>query len=126
MKIEKKYCSDLNSILCKYLKQEQIHEYIESIAIDFLPQQPLRMTSDENQLNDYFNENIQTKKIRLLTDTLVTHTGKIMEEEKYIEFLLEFGKSDKLPFIHFLSFLFNSPARHGFADRSSMVSFMLS
>jgi len=84
MKIEKKYCSDLNSILCKYLKQEQIHEYIESIAIDFLPQQPLRMTSDENQLNDYFNENIQTKKIRLLSDTLVTYIGKIMAEEKYI------------------------------------------
>ena len=92
MKIEKKYCSDLNSIMCKYLNQEQIHEYIESIAFDFLPQQPMRMTSDENQLNDYFNENIQTKKIRLLSDTLVTYTGNIMAEEIYIEFLLEFGK----------------------------------
>ena len=92
MKIEKKYCSDLNSILGKFLTQEKIHEYITSIAFDFLPQQPLRMTSDENQLNDYFNENIQTKKIRLLSDTLVTYVGKIMEEEKYIKFLLEFGK----------------------------------
>jgi len=92
MKIEKKYCFDLNSILGRFLSQTQIHEYIDSIALDFLPQQPLRMTSDENQLNDYFNENIQTKKIRLLSDTLVTYVGKILTEEKYIEFLLEFGK----------------------------------
>jgi tetratricopeptide (TPR) repeat protein len=92
MKIESKYCSDLNSILDKYLTQEQIHEYIESIAFDFLPQQPLRMTSEENQLNDYFNDNIQTNKIRLLSDTLVTYVGKILAEEKYIEFLLKFGK----------------------------------
>jgi tetratricopeptide (TPR) repeat protein len=92
MKIEKKYCSDLNSILGKFLLQEQIHKYIETIALDFLPQQALRMTSDEHQLNDYFNENIQTKKIRLLSDTLVTYVSKILEEERYIEFLLEFGK----------------------------------
>jgi len=92
MKIEKKYCSDLNSVLGKFLTQVKIHEYMESIAFDFLPQQPLRMTSDENQLNDYFNENIQTNKIRMLSDTLVTYVGKILEEEKNIEFLLEFGK----------------------------------
>jgi len=92
MKLEKKYCSDLNSILNKFLTQAKIHEYIESIAFDFLSQQPLRLTSDENQLNEYFNENIQTKKIRLLSDTLVTYVSKVLKEEKFIEFLLEFGK----------------------------------
>ena len=60
------YYTDLNSILARFLSLSQIHEYIESIALDFLPQQPLRMTSDENQLNDYFNENIQTNKTRKL------------------------------------------------------------
>jgi tetratricopeptide (TPR) repeat protein len=92
MENENYITSDLNELLEKYLTQEDINEYIDAIASYFLPQQPLRLTKVESQLNKFFNENIQTKKIRLLSDTLITFVSKKLSQLEYIKFLLEFSK----------------------------------
>ncbi|MBM4170961.1 MAG: tetratricopeptide repeat protein [Ignavibacteria bacterium] len=83
---------DLKGLLSKYLTQEQINEYMRTMAMDFLPLQPLRLTSTEDQLNKFFNENIQTNKVRILSDTLITFIEKNLSFEHFMKFLLEFSK----------------------------------
>ncbi|PKL83393.1 MAG: hypothetical protein CVV24_05095, partial [Ignavibacteriae bacterium HGW-Ignavibacteriae-3] len=83
---------DLSGLLSKYLSEDQIDAYIRTIAKEFLPQQPLRLTRTQNQLDKFFNENIQTQSVRIVSDTLITYVNEIVSEEKYIQFLLDFSK----------------------------------
>jgi len=83
---------DLNGLLEKYLSKDQIESYIRTIATNFIPKHPLRLTDTGNQLNKYFNENVKTKSIRIFADTLITFVSKALAEHRYIDFLLDFSK----------------------------------
>ena len=85
------FASDLNTLLNRFLTADDILEYLENIALDFIPQE-FRLYPKENLLNKFFIDRVLSKDIRLVSDTLITFASSKLADEKYIPFLLEFSK----------------------------------
>ncbi len=91
MKTDNNFASDLNTLLSRFLAAEDVLEYLENIALKFIPPDFKRYPK-ENLLSKFFTDSVLSKDIRLVADTLITFAGSKLENERYIFFLLEFSK----------------------------------
>ncbi|MHB8931602.1 MAG: tetratricopeptide repeat protein [Melioribacteraceae bacterium] len=85
------FASNLNTLLSRFLTAEDVLEYLENIAIKFIPPD-FRRYPKENLLSKFFTDSVLSKDIRLVSDTLITFADSKLDQEKYVSFLLEFSK----------------------------------
>ncbi|MFA7420133.1 MAG: tetratricopeptide repeat protein [Melioribacteraceae bacterium] len=85
------FVKDLNSLISECLTSEQSNSYFKTMMETVYPNSS-EIVSTNELYSRIFNENLQSEKVRLFADTIITHISKELSEEKYIEFLLQFSK----------------------------------